>query len=44
MTAAILREELDGLVLLRCLEGTRFVHEGRFHDGESDVVQVIARR
>jgi 2-polyprenyl-3-methyl-5-hydroxy-6-metoxy-1,4-benzoquinol methylase len=44
MTAKTLREELAGLTFVRCLEGTRFVHEGRYHDGDSDVVQVLARR
>jgi hypothetical protein len=44
MTATALRDELRGLTFVRCLEGTRFVHEGQFHDGDSDVVQVLARR
>jgi 2-polyprenyl-3-methyl-5-hydroxy-6-metoxy-1,4-benzoquinol methylase len=44
MTAAALREELAGLAFERCLEGTRLVREGRYHDGESDVVEVLTRR
>jgi SAM-dependent methyltransferase len=44
LTSSTLRDELPSLTFLRCLSGTRWVHEGRFHDGESDVVQLVARR
>lgn len=44
MTAAGLREELAGLEFEILRERVREVHEGRYHAGESAVVQVLARR
>jgi hypothetical protein len=44
MTLAGLREELSGLEFLVGIEREREVHEGRYHDGPSAVVQVVARR
>jgi SAM-dependent methyltransferase len=43
-TLAELREELAGLDFELGLERVREVHEGRHHDGLSDVVQVVARK
>lgn len=40
-TAAGLTKELDGLRFFSVKEITRAVHEGAFHGGDSDVVQVI---
>lgn len=39
-----LREELAGLVVEHGVELVREVHEGRLHDGLSDVVQIVARK
>lgn len=44
MTLAAVREELAGLELLEAEEKVREVHEGRYHDGMSAVLQVIARK
>ncbi len=44
MSTASLRDELAGLDFERLEEKTRMVYEGQFHDGESDVVQCLARR
>lgn len=45
MSAATLRSELPAFIeFVRCDEKTRTVKEGAFHDGESDVVQLVARR
>ena len=44
MSAAGLRDELAGLQFERLDEKTRLVREGKFHDGDSDVVQCLARR
>ncbi len=44
MTLAALREELVGLDLLVAEEKLREVHEGKYHDGLSAVVQVVARK
>lgn len=44
MTLDGLREELVGLELLVGEEKVREVHEGRYHDGPSAVVQVVARK
>lgn len=44
MTATELREELAGLEIELLEERTRAVHEGPYHDGEGDVVQLVARR
>ncbi|MEZ4364511.1 MAG: class I SAM-dependent methyltransferase [Kofleriaceae bacterium] len=44
MSLGALREELAGLELLHAEETVREVHEGRYHDGMSAVVQVVARR
>lgn len=41
---AELREELAGLELLHAVEREREVHEGAYHNGPSDVVQILARR
>ena len=43
MTEAGLREELDGLEFVRCNELVRHVAEGKYHNGESAVVQLVAR-
>ncbi|NOT32609.1 MAG: class I SAM-dependent methyltransferase [Candidatus Eisenbacteria bacterium] len=43
-TLADLRRELDGLEFEVAREHTREIHEGRCHNGTSDVVQVVARR
>lgn len=45
MSTATLRSELPASIeFVRCEEKTRVVKEGAFHDGESDVVQLVARR
>jgi SAM-dependent methyltransferase len=44
MSRATLTDELVGLHLERCDEIVRVVREGEFHNGESDVVQCVARR
>lgn len=44
MSADGLRRELSGLEIVLLHERVRMVHEGAFHDGESDVVQLLARR
>lgn len=44
MTLAALRDELEGLTFEVGQELVREVHEGRYHEGESAVVQVLARR
>jgi SAM-dependent methyltransferase len=44
MTLAAVREELAGLELLHAEEKLREVHEGKYHDGQSAVLQVIARK
>ena len=42
MTPEALREELAGLEIERCEELDRDVHEGRYHQGPSTTVQVLA--
>ncbi|MEO0325375.1 MAG: class I SAM-dependent methyltransferase [Myxococcota bacterium] len=42
MTPEGLREELDGLTIERCEEVDRDVDEGRYHQGPSTTVQVLA--
>ena len=44
MTLATVREELAGLEFLEAAETTREVHEGKYHDGMSAVLQVVARK
>lgn len=44
MTLAAVRGELAGLDFLDAEEKLREVHEGRYHDGMSAVLQVIARK
>lgn len=44
MSAAALREELAGLELLVADELEREVQEGKYHQGRSAVVQVVARK
>ena len=44
MEPADLMQELDGLVIERCEERVREIHEGRYHEGPSAVVQLRARR
>lgn len=44
MTLAAVREELVGLELLDAQETIRVVHEGKYHDGVSAVLQVVARK
>jgi SAM-dependent methyltransferase len=44
MSAQTLREELVGLVFERVDERTRSIAEGPYHDGPSDVVQMVARK
>jgi SAM-dependent methyltransferase len=44
MTLAAVREELAGLELLHAEEKLREVHEGKYHDGPSAVLQVVARK
>jgi SAM-dependent methyltransferase len=43
VTVEALPGELAGLILERCEARHRIVHEGRYHHGESAVVQVVAR-
>jgi SAM-dependent methyltransferase len=43
-TLPVLRAELGGLELLIGEEKTRDVHEGKYHDGRSAVVQIAARK
>ncbi len=43
-TLDVLRAELAGLELLHAVEIEREIHEGIHHDGQSAVVQVIARK
>ncbi|WP_338864723.1 class I SAM-dependent methyltransferase [Myxococcus stipitatus] len=42
MTPEELREELSGLRIERCVETERDISEGRFHQGPSTTVQVLA--
>jgi SAM-dependent methyltransferase len=44
MTAAGLRAELAGLEVVLAEEKVRDVHEGKYHQGPSAVVQLIARK
>jgi SAM-dependent methyltransferase len=44
MTAGRLRQEFDGLELLRLEEKVREVVEGKYHTGEGAVVQMLARK
>jgi SAM-dependent methyltransferase len=44
MTLAVVRKELAGLELLYAEEKLREVHEGKYHDGLSAVLQVVARK
>ena len=44
MSADELRDELLGLGVLIARELTRPIHEGPFHEGDSDVVQLLAQR
>jgi hypothetical protein len=44
MTLDLLREELDGLTMLHAAEVTRHIREGRYHDGLSATVQIVAQR
>lgn len=44
MTLAAVREELAGLEFLDAEEKLREVHEGKYHDGMSAVLQVVARK
>jgi SAM-dependent methyltransferase len=44
MTLAAVRDELAGLELLQAEEKLREVHEGKYHDGLSAVLQVVARK
>jgi SAM-dependent methyltransferase len=44
MTLGGLRRELDGLEWIVGRELEREVHEGRYHHGRSEVVQVVARK
>ncbi len=44
MTLAALNTELAGLEFLVAREVEREIHEGKYHDGPSHVVQVVARR
>lgn len=44
MTLATVREELAGLEFLDAEEKLREVHEGKYHDGMSAVLQVVARK
>ena len=43
-TLAMLRTELQGLVLDVAVERERVVHEGKGHDGVSAVVQLVGRK
>jgi SAM-dependent methyltransferase len=44
MTLAAVRTELAGLDFLDAEERFRVVHEGKYHDGMSAVLQVVARK
>ncbi|OGQ26242.1 MAG: SAM-dependent methyltransferase [Deltaproteobacteria bacterium RBG_16_71_12] len=44
MTSDALQGELAGLEVVIAREITRAIHEGHYHDGDSDVVQLLARR
>ena len=44
MTLAGLREELAGLEIELGREVEREIHEGRYHDGMSATVQLLARK
>lgn len=44
MTLAAVRQELAGLDFLEAEEKIREVHEGKYHDGLSAVLQVVARK
>jgi SAM-dependent methyltransferase len=44
MTLAAVRNELAGLEFLVAEEKLRAVHEGKYHDGMSAVLQVVARK
>jgi len=44
MTLAAVREELEGLDFLVGEEKLREVHEGKYHEGTSAVLQVVARK
>ena len=44
MTLAAVREDLAGLDFIVAEEKLREVHEGRYHDGLSAVLQVVARK
>ncbi len=44
MTLGALKSELNGMDFLHGVETDRVIHEGRGHEGESAVVQVVARR
>lgn len=44
MTLAQLEQELAGLEFIHAEERTREVHEGKYHNGMSAVVQVIAKK
>jgi 2-polyprenyl-3-methyl-5-hydroxy-6-metoxy-1,4-benzoquinol methylase len=44
MTLAAVQQELAGLELLYAEEKLREVHEGKYHDGVSAVLQVVARK
>jgi SAM-dependent methyltransferase len=44
MTLAAVRDELAGLEMVSAEEKLREVHEGRYHDGMSAVLQVVARK
>lgn len=43
-TRAELERQLSGLEFVSCEEETRDVHEGKYHNGTSAVVQLIARK
>lgn len=40
----VLLDDLRGLVPVVAVETRRMVHEGRYHDGESAVVQIVAKK
>lgn len=44
MTLEALRIELAGLDFLQGVERERVIHEGKYHDGPSHVVQVVAQK
>lgn len=41
---ALLRQDLDGLIFEHAWSGTREIHEGKYHQGMSATVQVVARK